>query len=576
MSDLRIPFSIAISEPRLLGNRWKEFSLPQQVVLKAAYGLELSDSRKDARHWSELDYFAAFLGFGEFDDLGYLRRVDRERAPAYAPQEFAEVWLNEGVRSGKSTLASFVICYEATCGGHEALVRPGRRLYCFQIAQDLRQARYALHDIKANLESMPFMLEAAPGGKPRIEAVTADRIDIWNGVTIAVTPPTVKSVRGYDSPASVLDEVGVWYQEADSANPDFEIHRQVKSRQAQFGEFGKIWGISSPWGTSGLLYERWQAGTNGMHVRCAEHQDLEWQEVRECPDCREAQRPYQNRLVLTCPTAAMGNPLVTKSWLVDYRATDQKAFERECLAKFAASISGYFDEDAIRQCVDKGVREREPDPKVTYVAAMDPAFKRDIFAFGVAHMDAEGRVVIDRQERWRRQSGESPLNPGEILARIAEICKLYKIHVVAQDQYQNESMTVLAQQRGLAVREINFQSGTKAELYGSVASLVNQRKVRLLDRATTIQELVRLERKLLPGGEVKLTAPTGQTDDEATVIALLVSQALWLGPPRQVETNPYAAPDPEPPTPQELIARQVAQKWQVATAPDSLMLDPWD
>ena len=44
----------------------------------------------------------------------------------------------------------------------------------------------------------------------------------------------------------VLDEVGVWYQDADSANPDFEIYDQVNSRQAQFAH-PKIIGISSPW-----------------------------------------------------------------------------------------------------------------------------------------------------------------------------------------------------------------------------------------------------------------------------------------------------------------------------------------
>lgn len=263
--DLRISFEEAIAEPRLLKLRWEELSLPQQVALKALYGLPLTDTRRDDK-WSELDYWYASQGFGTFDDLGYLIAVDRSTPLPYLPEEYTEGWLNEGVRSGKSSKASFIVAYEATCGGHEAFLRAGRVGVCFQVAQDLRQAKYALHDIVANLESMPFI------GKGKIEQVTADRITLWNHMVIATTPPTVKSVRGYDSPVAVMDEVAVWYQDADSANPDFEIYRQLKSRQAQFNPKAvKLIGLSSPWNKGGLLWQRVKAGTRGARLGCPQH-----------------------------------------------------------------------------------------------------------------------------------------------------------------------------------------------------------------------------------------------------------------------------------------------------------------
>jgi hypothetical protein len=568
--NIRIPFLAAVSHEKLLAPRFRELSSVQQTILKAAYGLDLDDTKRDTHGWSELDYFAALSGYGEFDELGFLLRVDRQAAPAYEPQEYPEVVLNQGVRSGKSTLASFVDVYEATCGGHEARVRKGRRLVVFQIAQDLNQAKYALNDIVANLESMAFMQTGGPyGGGKRYDA-TKERIDLWNGVTIMTVPPTVKSVRGYDSPAAVLDEVAVWYQDSDSANPDFEIYSQVRSRQAQFID-PKIWLISSPWNEGGLLYERVKAGTNGRHVRCEAHQ-LE-EPTAPCMVCSAERSAHYGRLVLSMPTAAMGNPMVTRQWLGSYKRSNPRAFERECLAKFQKSISGFLEPDVVEGAVARGVRERAPQRGVQYVAAMDPAFRRDIFAFAIAHTDDKGRVIFDRIERWRRKSEGPQLNVEERLDEVASICRLYNVNLVASDQYQVESLKVLASQRGLGLMEVNFQAASKAELYSNLHALLTQRKLVLLDRQDVVDELTRLERTLLPGGGVHIAAPRGATDDLATVTALAAKQAVWLTPVGQALTddekfvNAYSHPDPSA-TIHQQIAEQLAGR--------HIVMSEWD
>ena len=562
-ASYRIPFAEAIAHPKLLAQRFGELSRVQQVILRSAYGLSLDDSSRDANGWTEVDYFHALSGHGEFDELGYLVRVNRESAPPYVPQEYSEVVLNEGVRSGKSTIASFVVTYEATCGGHEARVRAGRRLVVFQIAQDLNQAKYALNDIVANLESMPWLNAPAK----RYEA-TKERIDLWNGVTIMTVPPTVKSVRGYDSPAAVLDEVAVWYQDSESANPDFEIYTQVKSRQAQFLD-PKIWLISSPWNEGGLLYERVKAGTNGRFVRCELHQEAE--SATPCGVCASEQRAHQGRLVLSMPTAAMGNPLVTRGWLESYRASNPRAFERECLARFQKSVSGFLEPEVVEGAIARGVKERPRERGVIYVAAMDPAFRRDIFAFAIAHTDSKGRVIFDRVERWRRKPNGPPLNPEECLDRVKEIADAYGVTLIATDQYQIESLKVLALQRGLSLHEVNFQAGSKAEIYSNLRALLAQRKLVLLDRKDVVEELTRLEQTLTPGGTVQIQAPRGQTDDLATVTALAAKHAVWLVPvgaelsDEEKEMAPYATPDPVL-TIQQVIAEQLQQKWSIGGA----------
>lgn len=560
MSDLRIPFDEAISEPRLLRSRWEELSLAQQTVLRSIYGLPISAAqRRPNDPWSGLDYWAASQGFADFDSLGYITRVHHDLAPAYRAEEFSEGWLNEGVRSGKSSMASFIVTYEAVCGGHEQFLRPGRRAYCFQVAQDLRQAKYALHDIVANLESIPFLRTPVKAtGAPRMGKPTADRVDLWNGMTVMTTPPTVKSVRGYDSPVAVMDEVAVWYQDADSANPDFEVYRQLKSRQAQFdAKAVKLIGLSSPWNKGGLLWQRCKAGTRGMLLACDAH-------VTEgpngaCPDCKKAQRPHRRHFVATMPTAAMGNPLVSRAWLQEQQETDPRAYRRECLAEFLDSVSGFLDPDLLHSCVSKGVVLRPPTEGHYYVAAIDPAFRRDSFAFAIAHVEVGGRVVYDYLKRWEREPGQPPLNPELLLRQVVEIAQTYHIHTLFSDQFEINAMKILAGQLGMAINEISFQAGSKAEIYANLQSLLNQRKLSLLDHEDGLNELLSLERTLTQGGMIAIAAPNGQKDDLATVMAICAQQAVWLPPSaKAVEVDPEPFEDVH-----ARINRQIEESWTI-------------
>lgn len=451
-----------------------------------------------------------------------------------------------GIRAGKSTaLAATITVYEATCGGHEEHTRKDRPVICFQIAQDLRFAKYSLHTIKGIIESMPWC-------KSWITDVTAERIDLKNHVTVVVTPPTIKSLRGYDSPVSVLDEIAIWYTEADSANPDIEVYNTAVSRQAQF-EFPKIVGISSPWSKQGLLHRRYEAGTDGCKIRC----NVCVENIRDgldCEACKKLRRPHQNRLVLHSTSAGLGSPAVKDVWLKQQLEADPRNFARECLAIAQESISGFLDVAKLESAVDHNVIERIPDPKMYYVAAMDPAFRHDSFAFAVGHVDPAKGVVIDVIRRWVPVGGGS-LNPAEILADITVTLRDYRVFTVYSDQYQFESLQQLAMNLGFSIEPVDFTASSKSEIYGNLKSLVNQRRIRLLDEPTTLREIKQLEQKLTQAGNVQIGAPKDQHDDLATVVALIGHKSIWMLP--AVET-----PAPKLPTDIDIIKAQVEAKQQ--------------
>jgi hypothetical protein len=545
--DIRVPFQVAIEEPNLLKGWFSEMSLPQQVALKIMYGCDLSAEVKNEAGWNELDLWAMFQERCEYDDLGFLKKVT---PTAYTPKEYPEAWATIGVRGGKTDrFAATITAYEATCGGHEAFSRPGKPLICFQVAQDLRLAKYSLHSIKGVIESMPWF-------KDSIKNVTADRIDLKNSITIAVTPPTVKSIRGYDSPVGVMDEVGVWYVDADSANPDFEIYRQLASRQAQF-QYPKLVGISSAWASVGLLYERWAAGTEGIKLFC---DTCRHKPVDECPHCAALRIPHQGRLLLHTTTAGLANPLVQKSWLITQRDADPIAFSRECLTRFSDALSGFLDPIKLSTAVDKGVVFRIPMERNVYIAAMDPAFRHDSFAFCIGHMEPLKGVVVDLVKRWKPTPGSS-INPAEVLAEIAKDLNQYRAGAVYSDQYQFEALNQLAMQLGFSILPVDFTASAKADIYGNLKALVGQNRVRLLDEPETLRELKMLEQKLNPGGTVAISAPAGQHDDLATVVALMAQKAVWLSPIAEPEV-------PKEPTTFEICQAQIKRKAEMALDDD--------
>jgi len=529
---VRISFEEAINEPRLLKPTvYGEggLSMFQRTWLKVMYGCELDGKETDDRGFTELDYWAASQDSAEWDELGYLKSVT---PLPYSPQEYKEAWGICGIRAGKTDrFAATIVAYEAVCGGHEVHCRGERPIICFQIAQDTRMAKYSLTSIHQTLKSMGFIRYGS--ATSWVKNITADRIELKNGVHICVTPPTVKSIRGYDSPVAVLDEVGVWYQDADSANPDFEVYDQVDSRQAQF-DFPKIVGISSPWNRAGILHKRWEAGTNGSRIICGECR-LTGRKP-DCEGCVKERLPHASRLVLYSPTAA-SNPVIPRAWLESKLNKDPRAFARECLARFQDSLSSFLSSTLIEKARAAGVSSRDPDKKFFYIAAIDPAFRHDAFGFTIVHSDPDIGIVQDYVRRWHDPSG-TPLNPAEVCAELAPILQRYNIRSVHTDNHSFEALHYIAQQHGFNLQEVSFSSSAKADIYGNLQQLLNQSKLSLLDDEQTIRELKSIEKRLMEGGSVRIAAPDGMYDDMATVIAIAAHEAVWMLPKLEKRKDP--------------------------------------
>jgi hypothetical protein len=503
----RLPFEEAISDPRLLGRAWKMLSRPQQVAVKAFYGLPLADGE-------ELDLWSAFQGNGIYDELGYLVGVT-ERVP-YVPQEHDIFTGIFGRRSGKSDRIGGIIgAYEITLGGHTRFIKEaardesgktvkdaeGQQAFWLYIAQDLQTATINMRFILSALDQSDIL-------RKQILKRNADEVPFKNGIVLRPEPPNIRTGRGVPVIGITMDEFGFWYKDAKSANPDFEVVRALEYSLMQFEDAKQV-RLSTPWTKEGLLYKASLHGTNGLRL---------------APEDREE---HQGHLVMSAPTAVMGNPHMTRKKFARLRKRDPEAYERESMAKFTDSQSSFLVWSLVEKAIDRGLKRREKVEGVEYVAAIDPAFRHDSFTMTVMHNEKQRGVVQDLIVEWEPPLG-GKLNPAEMLNKVKAIMDEYGLDWVYSDQGQIDSLQALAEDRDFTIIEHTLTTKSKFKMMKNLESLLNQSRLRLLDLDGQESQLKNLQKTLGPAGYISVAAPLGKKDDLALVTALAASQALAL------------------------------------------------
>lgn len=506
----RIPLAELIHPKGILWPIWKDFSIPQQVMVKAYYGMPLTT---EAEHKA----WAVFNESCVVDDLGFV--ADWTPVPYVMRERKILVGLL-GRRGGKSLIMSFILLYEILFGGHLAHAMAGQPVIVPYVAQDLATA-------KNNMRYVSLLAQKVPKVYKEIISDTRDKIEFKNGISILPEPPTIKTGRGISIPVLVMDEVAFWYKMAENANPDYEVLNALEQAQTQFPD-AKILIISTPYTEEGLLWEFSLAGTDGVKA------------------AKDDQSKYDNMLVITASTASMENPAVNKhgrKTLTGIQKRNPEIFVRESLAKFVASESNFIPGHMVDACTSRGVKSRTRNEiekaglMPQYVAVMDPAFRHDDFAFTIGHLDAQGNVIQDFLHVWSPDK-KNGLKPDVILGQIGQWLQQWNIPVIYSDQYHLDSLQHIALSHNFSIIMEQFTSSSKAKIYGSLTQMMKSKRIQFLDIPEIRQQLTQLNQKRTALGNVQIGAPPNKKDDIATVVALLAHVALKYQP--QVIVRPKA------------------------------------
>jgi hypothetical protein len=447
-----------VKDKELLG---LTLSDPQEVLLRSIYGMTLDPTQREI--------FTLCTG--------------REDYPA---TPFQEATILAGARAGKdSRIACPIASYEATFGDYPRFLAPGERSTVPLVAPGALGTRIAYGYIKSHFTDSKYlkkMLEEEP---------TASEIKLKNRTSIMCFPSTRSSLRGWSIPASVLDELAFFKMEG-AADSDREIQSSVRRGMIGFPSTRLI-KISTPFAKSGLLHDDFK-----NHFGKASADLLCWKAASQ-----------------------FMNPSLMASRLEREKRLDPLRFAREYLAEFSEDLDTFLPGMWIETAVVPGRRELAPMPNANHIAACDVSglgsgANTDAFTLDVSHATPDGKVVQDMMRGWKK-SRSSSINLAGILTEIKGIISAYGTTTVYGDSYGKEWVSERFAEAGMNYIQIDHD---KSFYYLQTEPLFAQGRVELLDNDELQRELKTLERRMLPGGKIRVDHPPRLHDDHANAFAI--------------------------------------------------------
>src|SRR5262249_30892244 len=339
-----------------------------------------------------------------------------------------------------------------------------------------------------------------------VEEVFAQEIQLRNGINIFCFPCTLRSLRGYSTPAGVMDEVG-YYRLEGQVDSDVEIQASIRRGMVNF-PFTRLVKISTPYMKSGILFEDYQRAFG-----------------KDDPDL----------LVWKSSTSLM-NPSITEARLAREQRLDAQRFAREYLGEFSEDIEAFLPAAWIDTAMVPNRYELPPRDNYRYVGAVDPSGGGgDALTLAIVHLEGVGaqrRIVHDVMKSWGR-SRTGPADLGGAVKDISEVLKRYGLRSVLGDRYSAGWVVERFKAEGIRYElpeykqpgEVEPKYLDKSQAYLEIEPAFAVGKVELLDHPAMIRELKLLERRPRPGGRTVVDHPSGGHDDHANALALAAAMA---------------------------------------------------
>jgi hypothetical protein len=213
-------------------------------------------------------------------------------------------------------------------------------------------------------------------------------------------------------------------------------------------------------------------------------------------------------------------------------ATDdetRRSFLMHCKCEFIDPDTSIFG-DALDECFRPASEPPPYLPLQDYVAAMDPAFKKNGWTFCIMTSPGYREGTLDRLDeivvaREWRGSRREPLSARSVLQEIAQLCAAYHIDFIYTDQYQLEALQALSEEMDIGL----LQDDTSVEAAGTslddLAARVEQRTVSFLNVPHFRDDMVGTKRRLtsLAGKDfTKAVLPTTRDGRHGDYMATLL------------------------------------------------------
>jgi hypothetical protein len=215
-------------------------------------------------------------------------------------------------------------------------------------------------------------------------------------------------------------------------------------------------------------------------------------------------------------TTAQFNPTIPQAEIDRELERDPIRNRAEYLAEFRDDISGYVSPEIVLQCTT-GLTSRPPSPYTSYSGFVDlSGGSVESAALAIGHFDSIKSVcIVDLLLEQR-----APFSP-ELTARdFAVNLRAYRVHKIQGDKYASQWPVELFQKFGISYEQ---SAAPKSDLYAGLLSLLNSRRIELVDYPRLSSQLCSLERRTARGGRDSIDHPPGGMDDCANAVAGLAA-----------------------------------------------------
>ncbi len=380
-----------------------------------------------------------------------------------------------GRRSGKSRIAAIVGAFEAVLSGKEKRLAKGEVGRVAIVSPTVKQSRIVKSYLRAIFETHLLKAEVVSEGR--------DGFELKNGVVCETLVGDWKSIRGYSVMAAIVDEAAFFGLDAESkVRSDTELIRALLPSLSTIG--GRLIAITSPYARRGWV----------------------WNQHKKYFGNDEAKT-----LVWVSPSRTM-NSTLPKGVVDAAMVEDMQSAKSEYLAEFRDDVCIWLPLESITACVKKTRFELLPRSGERYFGFVDVSGGRnDDAAICIGHRNNDKKVICDYIQRYR-----PPHNPYEVIGRMSEVLKKYKIRKITGDNYSAEFVSQAFKSNGISYEKCKLP---KSALYLELIGITCSHNIELLDDAVSITQLANLERRTRSGGKDIVDHAHGGHDDSANAIA---------------------------------------------------------
>jgi hypothetical protein len=404
-----------------------------------------------------------------------------------------------GRRSGKTFMSAVAAVYMCFVQDEFFIkkVRKGEKWYIIAVANDLGQSKIALDNIRQLILNSPFRQE--------ITRETSLDIEISNGCVFQAIPASARASRGKAVVAILQDELA-FSIEGDMNRGAEAMYNALSPSIAQFGKYGKIIELSSPWLTSGLFFD---------HFKQAESGDFPGMEARQIPTWE------------INPSLPYGCDFLERA-----RKKDEESFQIEFGAQFRRNNSVLIAPEIVDIAVNKERNVLLPSREYmgTYVLALDPArggAGRDSYVACIVHYEGE-RLVVDKFHTFDANfeiACKKEVNIAQVELWIEEHHRIYDFQSIILDQY-NSAGTIQNLSKNYPIAELTWSVSTKMRAFNKTKELFNAGLIELPNHKEAIKQLKNLSVIYRNSGQWSVTGgKESSVDDLAFALAGAILEA---------------------------------------------------